>query len=289
MPNPAPSPRRRGLRWPALLGLPALASALLAAPGKPAPPAGGVAVATLVYADKVVEKESTAAGWRKLQEGERFRTGDRVRVGIDALARFEFPWMSLTAGPATTLHIPAERILSTVLDEGRAELLAPGQQIVKVRTADAEIRGEGRVVVRRERQMALVVVMAIDGSASVEARSKTAILRAGEGTVIEDGNPPGEVTKLAPAPAGLWPGQDPVYVKKGLDVRLNWSPKGTAHHLQILPIDTSDPLIARDVGPPPYAISIPWLGTYRWRVATRDEKGLEGLPSAFGYICVVDK
>jgi len=272
----------------------ALIGALLAAPPAAAPKdpkpgsSAGIAVATLVYAENVVEKQAAnEQGWRKLQEGERLRTGDRVRVGPDALARFEFAWMSLTAGPETTLHIPAERILSAVLDEGRAELRAPGQQIVKVRTADAEIRGEGRVVVRR--QKTLVAVMAMDGNVRVEAAGKTEVLQAGEGSVIEEGRPPDDVIELSPGPGGLWPGQDPVYVKKGQSVRLNWSPTGTQHHLQILSIDSNDPLIARDVGPAPYPITIPWLGTYRWRIATLDGKGLEGRSSAFGYICVVDK
>lgn len=285
-------------RWRscALLGLAVAAPAAPQAPrvsvpgSKGAPSAAGIPVATLVYAEKVVEKEAGAdRGWKKLQEGERFRTGDRVRVGLDALARFEFPWMSLTAGPLTTLRIPAERILSAVLDEGRAELLAPGQRIVKLRAADAEVRGEGRVVVRRDRQRGIVVVMAMEGAFRVEAREKAVVLRAGEGVEIADGEAPGEAIALSPPPGGMFPGPDPVYVKKGQEVRLNWSPAGSAHHVQILPIDSGDALIARDVGPAPYSISIPWLGTYRWRVSSRDEKGLEGVPSPFGYICVVDK
>ena len=48
-------------------------------------------------------------------------------------------------------------------------------------------------------------------------------------------------------------------------------------------------LLARNVGAPPLTIEIPWLGTYRWRVSTRDDRGLESPPSAAGYVCVVDK
>ena len=296
--SPQPRPGRAfGRRGPRLRITAALIGVFLAAPEalRPAPkdPAkpgssAGIAVATLVYAENKVEKQTASEqGWRPLQEGERLRTGDRVRVGPDALARFEFAWMSLTAGPDTTLHIPAERILSAVLDAGRAELRAPGQQIVKVRTGDAEIRGEGRVVVRREKT--LVAVMAMDGTVRLEAAGKTEILQAGEGSVVEDGQAPEDVIRLPSGPEGLWPGQDPVYVKKGQSVRLNWSPPGAGHHLQILSIDSNEPLIARDVGPAPYPITIPWLGTYRWRVATLDEKGLEGRSSGFGYVCVVDK
>jgi hypothetical protein len=303
MSGSAQTSRQGSNRWRtcALLGLAALAGAAPAAPqaprvsvpvpkGKGASPVAGIPVATLVYAEKVVEKEADPdKGWKKLQEGERFRTGDRVRVGLDALARFEFPWMSLTAGPVTTLRIPAERILSAVLDEGRAELLAPGARIVKVRAAEAEIRGEGRVVVRRDKERGLVVVMAMEGTFRVEAKEKAVVLRAGEGVEIVDGEVPREVIALPPPPGGIFPGPDPVYVKKGQDVRLSWSPAGTAHHVQILPINSADALIARDVGPAPYSMTIPWLGTYRWRVSSRDERGLEGVPSPFGYICVVEK
>ena len=45
-------------------------------------------------------------------------------------------------------------------------------------------------------------------------------------------------------------------------------------------------LLQRDVGPPPVQLSVPWGGAFRWRVASRDERGLEGVPSAEGLICV---
>lgn len=288
----------RGARGAAFCAAFTLAAALTSGvqaprPSKSAgklPPLAGIALATLAYADDLVERAPfDNRGWRRLKEGESLRTGDRIRVGSGALARFEFPWMSLTAGPSTTLRIPAERILSTVLDEGRAEMLAPGQQIVKVRTGHVEVRGEGRVVVRRQPRLTQVLVMAMEGTFRVEAAGKTTTLRTGQGTAIEDGKPPGPALKLPTAPGGLWPGADPVYVKKGEDVRLRWSPEGDAHHVQILPIDSSHVLIARDVGAAPQVLAIPWLGTYRWRVSTRDATGLEGVPSAFGYICVVDR
>jgi hypothetical protein len=34
---------------------------------------------------------------------------------------------------------------------------------------------------------------------------------------------------------------------------------------------------------------IPWEGTYRWRISSRDAQGLEGRPSEAGVICVVEK
>ena len=256
------------------------------------PPAvSGVAVATLAWVDTGVERESAdgTEGWRKLKAGDRVRTGDRLRTAQDGLARVEFPWMSITFGPATILHIPAEAVLSTVLGQGRAEFEGQGREIVKVRTAEAEIRGTGRIVVRREQERTLVTAMAMDGTFRVEASGETVVLKAGEGTTIRDGEPPSSAQKLPEAPERVRPGSDPLYVSSGQPVTLDWSPAAPASHVQVMPFDSDEVLMARDVGPPPYALVIPWEGTYRWRVSSRDGQGLEGRPSEAGYICVVEK
>jgi hypothetical protein len=59
--------------------------------------------------------------------------------------------------------------------------------------------------------------------------------------------------------------------------------------VEILALQNDDVLLARNVGAPPLTIEIPWLGTYRWRVSARDARGLEGPPSADGYVCVVER
>jgi hypothetical protein len=257
---------------------------------KPAPSAAGIAVAKLTYVDRVVERESVPnpAGWRPVKEGDSVRTGDRIRTSADALARMEFPWMSVTAGPSTTLHIPASMILSTVLDEGRAEFEAGGRDIVKVKTAEAEIRGAGRIVVRRERERTLVMAMALDGTFKVEAKGDVTVLRQGEGTAIKDGQPAAAPVKIPPPPQLLSPTSDPVYVRKGDPVVLRFDPSGPAY-VQILPLQGGDVLIAREVAGSPVSLGIPWEGTYRWRASIRDARGFEGLPSEDGYICVVEK
>jgi hypothetical protein len=253
-------------------------------------PPTGVAVATLAYVDKMVERETaTGGGWQRLTEGESVRTGDRIRTAPDGLARLKYPWMSLTAGPSTVLHIPAGFILSTVLDEGRAELLAQGREIIKVRTAEAEIRGEGRLIVRREQERTIVMAMALDGTFRVEASGMAVVLQAGEGTVIKDGQHPEPPAKLPEAPTSLQPGQDPVYVTRGEPVQLSWSPAADTHHIELLPLNSDDVLTEKDVSGPPQALTFAWLGTYRWRVSSRDARGIESRPSAPGYICVVEK
>jgi hypothetical protein len=259
---------------------------------KPAAPpsAAGIAVAKLTYVDRVVERESVPNpdGWRPVKEGDSVRTGDRIRTSPDALARLQFPWMSVTAGPSTTLHIPASMILSTVLDEGRAEFEAGGREIVKVKTADAEIRGAGRIVVRRERERTLVMAMALDGSFRVEAKGDVTLLRQGEGTFIRDGRAAAPPVRIPEPPQLLSPGADPVYVRKGESVVLRFTPSGPAY-VQILPLQGGDVLLAREVAGSPVSLGIPWEGTYRWRASLRDAQGFEGLPSEDGFICVVER
>lgn len=252
-------------------------------------------MARLGWADAGVEREDAAGegGWRRLQPGDSVRTGDRLRTAPDGVARLDFPWMSLTVGPATVLHIPAEVVLSTVLGEGRAEFEGRGRDIVKVRTAEAEIRGAGRIVVRRHQQRTLVMAMAMDGTFSVAASGETVVLRAGEGTTIRDGEPPGPAQPLPEPPGSLRPGSDPVYVPRGQPVTLTWSPAAPASHVQVISLDSGEVLgevlLARDVPRPPYALVIPWPGTYRWRVSSREPDGLEGRPSEAGLICVVEE
>jgi len=250
----------------------------------------GIAVATLAYAAGPVAREIPgASGTSSLKPGEFVRTGDRIRTGAESVARLAFPWMSVTASPSTMIHIPSEIILSVVFDEGRAEVAAEGGDILKIRAAEAEVRGAGRVVVRRDAQRQALVVTAREGTFRVEGGGKAVVLLAGEGTIVRQGSPPEPATRLPPAPSELHPGKDPVYVVRGEPARLTWQQAGATHHLEVLPLDSSDVLLERDVGTGPEQMSIPWLGTFRWRVAARDAVGLESLPSADGLICVVEK
>jgi hypothetical protein len=250
----------------------------------------GIAVATLAYAGGPVERQvEGASGKSALRQGEFVRTGDKVKTGPATVARIDFPWMSVTASPGTTLHIPSEVILSAVFDEGRAEIAAQGGDILKLRTAEAEIRGSGRVVVRRDAAKGALVVTAREGRFRVEGAGKAVVLLAGEGTLVRPGAPPEPATRLPAAPSDLVPGPDPVYVVRGEKARLSWRRAGASHHLEVLRLESSDILLARDVGTGPEEVAIPWLGTYRWRVAARDAVGLESLPSPDGLICVVEK
>lgn len=262
-----------------------LVSPAPAAKPKEAPPA--VPVAKVSYREGTLEESSEGESWKRVDEGYRVRTGDRLRTGPGATARIEFPWMSMIVGPRSVFSVAPSTVLSTVLELGRVEQHAEGGDIIKLRTAEAEIRGGGRVVVRREGDTTQVSVL--EGRFRVEAGGKTVALARGQGTAVPRGWPPSAVAPLADAPTGQQPGVDPQYVPRGEAAALNWTSSAASHHVQILGLGSDEVLIERDLASPPVAIEIPWLGTFRWRVSARDERGLEGVPSADGFVCVVEK
>jgi hypothetical protein len=244
-------------------------------------------VARLSFVERLVEQASPGQAFKRAKEGDRIRTGDRIRVASDGLARIDFPWMALTAGPGSALSVSPSAVLATVLEQGRVELRAEGREIVKLVTEEAQVRGEGRVVVRRAAGKTLV--SNLDGIFRVEAGGRVVELGQGEGTIVAPGRPPAAAAELPRGPVEIWPGLDPVYASAGREIALQWKGDGAAYHLELLPLDSDEVLMARDVGPPPSPLVIPWLGTFRWRVAQRDPRGLEGMPSAAGLICVVEK
>ena len=83
--------------------------------------------------------------------------------------------------------------------------------------------------------------------------------------------------------AGLEPAQ------VGEPVELRWSPPGERNYVEVLSIDQDVVLLAREVGPPPFTVRLPWPGTFRWRVTTRTPDGFASLPSAEGLIPVMGK
>jgi hypothetical protein len=156
---------------------------------------------------------------------------------------------------------------------------------VKIRMG-GRVRGEAP---RLRRSAGRTSATALEGAFRVRAAGRTVEIRGGEGTVVMDGRPPEAPAPLPAAPRGLAPGKDPVYVRVGQSVDLRWTAAGPSNRVEILALKTDEVLFAREVGAPPVRLEIPWLGTYRWRVATRDARGIESPPSAAGLICSVDK
>ena len=247
----------------------------------------GVPVAQVEVVSGRVEHSANGRDWTTIGAGRRLRTGEQIRTAAGALARIDFPFMSILVGSSSEFAVSPSLVLSTVLQAGRVEQFAEGTEAIKLRTPEAEVRGGGRVVVRRSDAGTRVAVL--DGRFRVEAAGATVALERGQGTIVEPAGPPGPPVALMEPPAGLVPGPDPVYVLRGRPITLQWSPRAAAHHLQVLGLRAEEIFVDRDVGASSAVVEIPWTGTYRWRVAARDPRGLEGLPSKEGVVCVVER
>ena len=259
------------------------------APAPPRPAGAGIAIGELVWADGDVERAELPekSSWRRLAPGDKLRTGDTFRTDGEATVRLAFPWMEVGLSPSTMLTIPASTVLSTVLEQGRAEFAGPGRDIVKIRVGDGEVRGGGRLVLRRS--VGRTSASALEGNFRVRAAGRTVVIKAGEGTSVADGAPPAPPSPLPDAPRDLHPGKDPVYVRSGQAAELSWTAAGPSHHVEILALQDDGVLLAREAAGPPRRVAIPWLGTYRWRVSARDARGVESRPSTEGLICAVER
>ncbi|HSD66048.1 MAG TPA: hypothetical protein VLF95_05070 [Vicinamibacteria bacterium] len=276
-----PSSRRKRPLW---IALPAFLAPLATPPQACAQ--GALALARVSLVERRVELAKRNATWQAATEGGPLQVGEALRTGPDAVARLELPWMALTLGPGATLRFPDAFLLSASLEGGRALVEAQGRDALKVVTEEAEVRGQGRAVVRRQGRETLVTCLA--GRFSVQGRESTVTLAAGRGTVVRSGRTPSAPEDVPPAPpaGGLWPGKDPVYASPGEPLELRWRGDAPAYQVEVLPVGSDVVLLQRDVAAPPARIEVPWEGAFRWRVSARDGRGLEGMPSEDGLIAV---
>ena len=246
---------------------------------------GALALARVSLVERKVELEKKGAKWQTAVEGGPLQVGEALRTGPDAVARLELPWMALTLAPGSSLRFPDAFLLSATLDSGRALVEAPGLDALKLVTAEAEVRGQGRAVVRRQGRSTLVTCLA--GRFFVESAGGSVTLTPGRGTVVAAGRAPGAPEDVPAAPTdGLWPAHDPVYVSPAESLELRWKGSAPGYSLEILPVGSDVVLMQRDVTASPVKIEVPWEGAFRWRVSARDARGLEGVPSADGLIAV---
>jgi hypothetical protein len=264
------------------------------APEAPARPAGankaGIAIGDVAWvAGQVMRAEPPQKQiWRPLVAGDKVRTGDTLRTAADAVATISFPWMEVSLGPSSMLSIPATAVLSTVVDQGRVEFSGAGRDIVKIVVGDAEVRGGGQLVLRRT--SALTTASALKGTFRVRAMGRRVEIRAGEGTAVRAGAPPSLPAPLPAAPTDLQPGAEVTYLRAGRPIDLRWKAGSSAgYHVEVLALQGEQVLLARDSLAPTVRIELPWLGTYRWRSFSRDERGFESRPSAEGLISVVER
>jgi hypothetical protein len=243
-------------------------------------------LARLTLVEPPVERQEGGASWREAAEGQPVKIGENLRTGPVGLARLELQWMVLTVSPSSTVAFPDDFLLSANLETGRVVVASESRDALKLVTAEAAIRGKGRAVVRREG--ARTLVSCLEGRFLVEGAGGGVWLDGGEGTVVASGGRPLAPlpTPEPPATRSLLPGQDPVYVTPGDPLELRWESDQPAFQVEILPVGSDYVLIQRDVGPPPARVAIPWGGAFRWRIAARDDRGLEGRPSGDGQIAV---
>jgi hypothetical protein len=266
----------------ALLAIPAatLAQAPAAAEAK-----GALVLARVSLVERKVELEKRGASWQAAVEGGPLSVGEALRTGPDAVARLELPWMSLTLSASSTVRFPDAFLLQATLESGRALVESPSLEALKVVTGEAEVRGQGRAVVRRQGQSTLVTCLA--GRFFVAAAGSAVTLTPGRGTVVDAGRAPGAPQDVLAAPTqGLWPAQDAVFVAPAESLELRWKGAASSYQIEVLPVGSDVVLLQRDVTTSPVRVEIPWEGAFRWRVSARDTRGLEGVPSADGLIAV---
>ena len=244
-------------------------------------------VATLEFVEGIVERSGSDGIWVDAVEGSPFRLGDELRTGDGALAYLAFPWMTLQLGSSTEFQVPDSLVLSAVLKRGRMEPIGTGGGIIKLVTEEAQIRGEGRIVVRREGDATMLTVR--KGTFQVTTAGGRIVLEEGHGLRIESGGAPASALELATAPVELSPAEDPAYATVAQPVALHWSANQAAYYVEVLPLHTEQVIRAIDAAQSPVNLAIPWVGTFRWRVAARDANGVEGQPSDEGLITVVER
>jgi hypothetical protein len=272
-------------RWSRRL-LPAAATAVLALAAAPAstiaptlPP-----LVRLTIVEPTAEVTANDVSWRSAFEGAGVSLGETVRVGSDAVARLELPWMALTLSAGARLRFGNALLLSAALESGRALVESESRDAVKLVTSEAEVRGRGRAVVRRRERATLVTCLS--GRFHVASAKGSVSLAPGQGCVALAGRPPSAPAAAPEAPGGLWPGRDPVYVERGEPIELRWKGDAPAYQLELLPVGSEVVLLQRDVATAPARIEIPWHGAFRWRVSACDGDGVEGSPSEEGLIAV---
>jgi hypothetical protein len=227
----------------------------------------------------------TADGKRAAPDpGATLAAGHRLRTGDDGLVRAELAGMVLTLSSSSVLRLEGDPP-RPVLESGRVEVVSEGET-VWIATAEAQVRGGGRIVVRRAGSQTRF--MALLGGFRVTAAGEEIALSSGQGTRVAAGRAPDRPRPLPAAPQVVSPGLDPRYVHVNEPVPLTWFPVSTLVHFQVLPFESPEAIVARDAEQGPVRVALQVPGLYRWRVSARDADGGESLPSTEGLICVVE-
>ena len=254
---------------------------------KPVRPVAPAPVASVRILDGTLQR-GNGKSWKSADREFRIAPGEVLRTSADGAALLTFPWMQIVVADDTVVGLTPSQVLSATLERGRIQEQATAGDILKVVTAEAEVRGRGDVVVIRSESPALTRVSALRGWFRIKSPRGSLSLDGGQAAVITaDGAP--EMVELPAAPTGLNPGTDPVYVPQGQNTRLAWTGTARRYRVQLLSLDGEEVVLSREVDGPSLEVPGRGLGTFRWRVSAVDERGVEGAPSAPGLICVVEK
>ncbi len=248
--------------------------------------AASVPIGRVSVAGTGVEGSTDGRQWKAMADGTLLRTGDRIRCDATSLARFDVGWAKLILGPDSEVTIPASKAISIRLEAGRLEQISEGSDIVKMRSDETLVQGKGHVVMRRQGDV--TTVSARLGRFRVDGTRQSVRLEPGFGTAIRRGQAPLSPRPLTAPPEKLVPAADPVYVDRGQPIQLEWASPAKAYQVELVMVGTDAAVLQVAAGSPPLTLVVPWPGTYRWRVAARDEAGIEGQPSRSGLICVMD-
>lgn len=251
----------------------------------PAPETTALEVARVGFVEGTAEVQKPGGAWVKAVENMPLAIGDHVRTGSGGTVRLEFPWTAVAVGDGTEVSIDKSRVLTLHLMSGRIDV-DPEQSLMRVVTAEAAVTGSGRTLLRREGDVTFVG--SYNGGADVEGASTKVRLGVNRGTVVNKGAAPSEPFTLPRAPRVVSPSADPRYARVSEAVHLTWAGEQQTYHLEVLPIDSDVPVLALRVDATEFDVRLPWLGTYRWRVAGRSG-AVETQPSGEGLICIVDK
>ena len=253
-------------------------------PPRPLPPAP---VALVRILDGTLQR-GDGKSWRSADREFRIAPGESLRTSGGGAALLTFPWMHIVVADDTVVGLTPSSVLSATLERGRIQEQATAGDILKVITGEAEVRGRGDVVVIRSVSPAQTLVSALRGWFRIKSAHGSLSLEGGQAALITtDGAP--EMVELPPAPTGLSPGTDPVYVPQGGRARLSWNGAAPRYRVQVLSLDGDEVLLSREVEGTSIEVPGRWLGTFRWRVSAVGDHGVEGAPSAPGLICVVEK
>jgi hypothetical protein len=252
---------------------------------KPSVPAAPAPVAAVRIVDGTLERGS-GSSWRAADRDFRISPGESLRTSADGAALLTFPWMQILVGGDAVVGLTPSTVLSVTLERGRVQERATAGDILKVVTAEGEVRGRGDVVVTRS--AGETRVSALSGWFRVRSPRGMVSLEPGQGAVVTASAAP-EIVDLPAPPTGLDPGTDPRYVEQGHSTRLQWRGSAPRYRAHVLNLSGDEVVVARDVEGSTLDVPGRWLGTYQWRVSSIDARGVEGPPSVAGLFCVVEK